>query len=71
MRDEYDIEKLNPRKNPYYELLQHKMTVDIEDENYYYFDQISKDVGIPIPKLINLYLADCIKKRLRPDVSWN
>ncbi|MBQ1388127.1 MAG: antitoxin [Clostridia bacterium] len=71
MRDEYDIENLNPRKNPYAEKLNQQMTVSLEAETYDYFNELANDIGIPFQKLVNLYLADCKKKKLKPELLWN
>ncbi len=71
MRDEYDIEKLNPRKNPYAEDLNESMMILIEEDNYDYFRELSDSIGIPLQKLINFYFADCKKRNIHPELLWN
>lgn len=70
MREEYDIEKLNPRKNPYAERLRQQTPVDINITIVDYFKNLSDETGIPYQTLINLYLADCAKNNKKIEVSW-
>lgn len=37
MKDEYDIEKLNPRKNPYSNRLKRQITINIDESTIKYF----------------------------------
>ena len=62
MRKEYDIENLNPRKNPYASKLKKQITVSIDSDTVDYFKSQSKTAGVPYQALINLYLADCAKQ---------
>ena len=59
MREEYDIENLNPRKNPYSKRLKKQITINIDNETIDFFKEQSEDAGIPYQTLINLYLTDC------------
>ena len=70
MRDEYNIEELNPRKNPYAKKLRQQITINIDCKVIDFFRQMSADSGIPYQTLINLYLADCMKKNRKIDISW-
>ena len=63
MRDEYDIENLNPRKNPYSKRLKKQVTIS-------FFKAQSDDSGIPYQTLINLYLSDCAKQKKQQQLSW-
>ena len=52
MREEYRIDELNPRKNPYVSQAEDGSTVD-------YFQSMEAPTGIPYQTLISLYLRDC------------
>ena len=64
MREEYDIEALNPRKNPYASKLKNKqqITINIKTDTIAYFKNMSDESGIPYQNLINLYLDQCVKE---------
>lgn len=70
MREEYDIEKLNPRKNPYAEKLKKQITINIDSSTIGYFKEMSEEMGIPYQTLINLYLTDCAKNHKKLTMSW-
>lgn len=70
MRDEYDIEKLNPRKNPYAERLKQQVTINLNRETVEYFKALSKQNGIPYQTLINLYLKDCVDNKRQLNLTW-
>ncbi|MBQ8062821.1 MAG: BrnA antitoxin family protein [Clostridia bacterium] len=70
MRDEYDIEKLNPRKNPYAKRLKQQVTINLNQETVEYFKALSKQNGIPYQTLINLYLKDCVDNKRQLNITW-
>lgn len=70
MRDEYDIEALNPRKNPYTQKLRQQITINIDSDIIDFFKNMAATSGIPYQTLINLYLADCMKQNKHPEISW-
>lgn len=70
MRSEYDIEKLNPRKNPYSNRLKKQITINIDISTIDFFKNLSEDMGIPYQTLINMYLNDCVKNNRKPNISW-
>ncbi|MBQ7522454.1 MAG: BrnA antitoxin family protein [Clostridia bacterium] len=70
MRDEYDIKNLNPRPNPYATRLKKQITINIDSSTIDFFKKQATETGIPYQTLINLYLADCVKKNKKPDISW-
>ena len=70
MLEEYDIEKLNPRANPYAGKLKKQITINIDSSTVDYFKELSSDVGIPYQTLINMYLTDCAKSNRKPIISW-
>lgn len=70
MRAEYDIETLNPRKNPYAAKLKKQITINIDGGTIEYFKAMAAETGIPYQTLINLYLVDCAKNNKRLTMSW-
>ncbi|MCD8074765.1 MAG: BrnA antitoxin family protein [Lachnospiraceae bacterium] len=70
MKDEYDIEKLNPRKNPYSNRLKRQITINIDESTIKYFKGQSEASGIPYQTLINLYLSDCAANGRKLKLSW-
>jgi predicted DNA binding CopG/RHH family protein len=70
MRKEYNIEELNPRKNPYSKRLKKQITININDDTISYFKKQSKEVGIPYQALINLYLSDCVNCKRKLQLAW-
>ena len=68
MRDEYDIKALNPRKNPYAAMLKKQVTINLDTEIVEYFKTQAEETGIPYQRLINFYLADCVKNKRR--LTW-
>lgn len=70
MREEYDIAKLNPRKNPYTNRLKKQVTINIDNDTIDYFKAESEKSGLPYQTLINLYLSDCAAKNRKLHLSW-
>lgn len=70
MRDHYDIEKLNPRKNPYTNRLKKPITINLNEGTIDYFKAQSKQSGIPYQTLINLYLTDCAENKRELKIAW-
>ena len=70
MREEYDIENLNPRKNPYSKRLKTQITININNQTIAYFKAMAEENGIPYQTLINLYLTDCAEHGRRLNMSW-
>ena len=70
MRAEYDIENLNPRKNPYVKELKKQVTIKLSPSVIDYFKDESADTGIQYQTLINLYLTDCMKKKKKLEMNW-
>lgn len=64
MREEYDIKKLNPRKNPYVSKKQ-QVTIRLDEGTVVYFKNMAEESGIPYQTLINMYLTDCAKEKKR------
>ena len=70
MRDEYDIKKLNPKKNPYSKRLKKAITINIDVDTIAYFKLQAERTGIPYQTLMNLYLTDCAKNKKELNLSW-
>lgn len=70
MRDEYDIENLNPRKNPYSKRMKKQITINIDTDTVEFFKEQSDESGIPYQTLINLYLSDCAKNKKQLQIHW-
>ena len=71
MREEYDIEKLNPRKNPYAMILRRQVTININADTVEYFKALARQSGIPYQTLINLYLTDCAENKRELHLNWS
>lgn len=70
MLDNYDIEKLNPIKNPYAKKLKKQITINIDSSIIDYFKEQANQTGIPYQTLINLYLADCVENKKKLNITW-
>lgn len=70
MREEYEIEKLNPRPNPYAKKLKKQITLNIDADTVDFFKIQSAKSGIPYQTLINLYLSDCATNGRQLHMSW-
>ena len=71
MRDEYEINELNPRKNPYARKLKQQITINLNADTVAYFKSMAKQSGIPYQTLINLYLTDCAENKRQLSISWS
>ncbi len=73
MKDNYDIAKLNPRKNPFAERLREQkrqITIKLNGDTIDYFKRQAAETGIPYQTLINLYLTDCMKNKRKLTMTW-
>ena len=70
MKKEYDLSKIESRKNPYAARLKRKVTIRMGDDVIGYFKEMAEETGIPYQSLINLYLRDCVAHGRRPGLSW-
>lgn len=70
MLEEYDIDKLNPRPNPYAKELKKQVTIKISPNVIDYFKNESTETGIPYQTLINLYLVDCVNEKKKLNMCW-
>ncbi len=70
MLEEYDIDQLNPRPNPYAKELKKQVTIKISPTVIDYFKDQASKVGIPYQTLINLYLSDCVNNKRELQMTW-
>ena len=70
MLREYDIDKLNPRPNPYAKELKQQVTIKISPSVIDYFKAQAAKVGMPYQTLINLYLLDCVNNKRELQMTW-
>jgi len=68
MKDNYDFSKA--QKNPYLKKLKKQISIRLDVETIEYFKELATENEISYQKLINLYLADCVTKHLKPKVNW-
>lgn len=69
MKKEYDFSNAKP--NPYASQLKRTITIRIDEDSISYFKQLADETGLPYQSLINLFLKNCAKNKLRPDISWD
>ena len=70
MLENYDIENLNPRKNPYAKKLKKTVTINISVDVIDYFKDMASATGIPYQTLMNLYLENCLEEKKQFNISW-
>jgi predicted DNA binding CopG/RHH family protein len=70
MLEKYDIDKLNPRPNPYAKELKKQVTIKISPSVIDYFKAQANKLGIPYQTLINMYLSDCVKNKRELKMTW-
>ncbi len=70
MKMEYDLSKMQSRKNPYAAKLKKLVTMRLSEDVIAYFKQMAEEAGVPYQSLINLYLRDCVAQHRKVDISW-
>jgi uncharacterized protein (DUF4415 family) len=63
MREHYDFNKIEGRRNPYVKRLKQPVTIRLDRETIAYFKALARKTGMPYQNLINLYLRDCAARR--------
>jgi len=71
MKKEYDLSKMQSRKNPYASKLKKSVTMRLSEDIIAYFKEMSIESGVPYQSLINLYLRDCVLNHRKINISWN
>lgn len=60
MKAEYDLSKMQARRNPYASKLKKSVTMRLSEDVVEYFKVMAAEAGVPYQSLINLYLRDCV-----------
>ena len=71
MKAEYDLSKMKRRKNPFASQLKKQITIRVGTDILEYFNNLSKETGIPYQQLINLYLRNCVVEKQKPELTWH
>ena len=66
MREEYNFS--DAIKNPYAKELKKQISINISTNVIDYFKEEAASTGIPYQTLINLYLTDCVNKKMK--LTW-
>ena len=69
MRAEYDFS--NAVKNPYIKPKKTAVTIRLDQATVDYFKSLSGEVSLPYQTLINSFLTDCAKRKVKPNIVWN
>lgn len=70
MKAEYDLSKLQSRKNPYASRLKRPVTMRLSGDVVEYFKGMAQEAGVPYQSLINLYLRDCLAHNRKVQIKW-
>ena len=70
MRREYDLTKLAWKPNPFARRLKKLVTIRLDSDLIAYFKGLSREIGIPYQRLINLYLRECAASKRKPAIRW-
>ena len=69
MRAEYDFS--NAVKNPYIKPKKTAVTIRLDQATVDYFKSLSSEVSLPYQTLINSFLTDCARRKIKPNIVWN
>jgi len=64
MRDDYDFSK--GVRNPYAKQLKKQLTIRLDADTIHFFQELSRELGVPYQTLMNMYLRDCAETGKRP-----
>jgi uncharacterized protein (DUF4415 family) len=70
MKAEYDLSKLQARKNPYASKLKKPVTMRLSEDVVTHFKSMADEARIPYQSLINLYLRDCLANNRKVQINW-
>ena len=70
MKAEYDLSKMNSRRNPYASKLKKSVTMRLSEDVVVYFKNLADQSGVPYQSLINLYLRDCMTQHRQVKIAW-
>jgi predicted DNA binding CopG/RHH family protein len=71
MKNEYELDKMEGKRNPYARKLKRQITIRLSIDVIDYFKELAVETGIPYQLLIDLYLSECTASRRRPSLEWN
>ena len=69
MRAEYDFS--NAVKNSYVRPKKTAVTIRLDQATVDYFKSLSSEVALPYQTLINSFLTDCARRKIKPNIVWN
>ena len=69
MLEEYDIDKLNPKPNPYATEFRKQVTIKLAPSVIDYFKEEAQKMGIQYQTIISLYLEDCAKSKRKLEID--
>ena len=70
MKKEYDLSRMEFRRNPYAKRLKKQITIRMGVDVLDYFKALAEETGIPYQNLINSYLRDCVVSQKKPSMKW-
>ena len=70
MKAEYDLSKLQSRRNPYAARLKKPVSMRLSEDVVNYFKGMARESGVPYQSLINLYLRDCVTQHRKVRIEW-
>ncbi len=70
MKAEYDLSKMQSRKNPYAAKLKKSVSMRLSEDVVDYFKGMANEAGVPYQNLINLYLRDCVMQHRKVQIAW-
>jgi uncharacterized protein (DUF4415 family) len=70
MKAEYDLSKMQSRKNPYAAKLKKPVSMRLSEDVVDYFKGMANEAGVPYQNLINLYLRDCVMQHRKVQIVW-
>ena len=47
------------------------VTIRLDQATVDYFKSLSSEVSLPYQTLINSFLTDCAKRKVKPNIVWN
>ena len=70
MKNEYNLNKMKSRPNPYVKRLKKQLTIRMGVDIIDYFKAMASQSGIPYQNLINLYLRECVLSQRKLQMKW-
>ncbi len=69
MREEYDIENLNPRKNPYSKKLRKQITINIDNDTIDFFSSKAK-IPASHTRRLSICIFRIVRNKKQLQMSW-